>query len=66
MGNAVAIRYSASDPAVWDIPTGVSAANTRFAMWGCFSAGGVSLTVLIAWIVTDLYIRRHWPELAPM
>ena len=29
-GDAVAIRYSRSDPSVWDIPTGLSAADGRF------------------------------------
>jgi hypothetical protein len=61
-GDRVSVRYSRSDPAVWDVPAGYSAAPARRAAWICFAAGGLAAALVVAMLAAEVYVKRRWPE----
>jgi hypothetical protein len=62
VGDPLALRYSASDPAVWDVPDGGSAPPARGRMVSCFIAGGVGAAFFFSLWAGQTYVRRRWPE----
>jgi hypothetical protein len=62
-GDAVALRYSRSGPAVWDISDGRSAAREHFRMGICFIAGAASAAIYCSLWVAEAFLKQRWlPE----
>jgi Protein of unknown function (DUF3592) len=64
-GDAVTVRYSRSNPAVWDVPDGRTAASARFGTWVCFTVCAITVAIILTLIAAETYVNRRWPEPRP-